>query len=107
MASLLAEVKNYQFLAENHGLYSQAFWPKLRSLFADFLLHAGRCFEVEVFTILLLWRYVFHGVIFGQSKLCVSGRTAWTIMRRFGWKPKAGNQRLYNLIIVQDFIFGL
>ena len=63
--------------------YSQAFWPKLRSFFEAFLLHAGRCYEAEFCTILLLLRYAFAWYpFFAEVKILSFGRKPWTIVRR-------------------------
>ena len=40
--------------------YSQAFWPKLRPFFVVLLLIAGRCYEAEIYAILVLLRCSFR-----------------------------------------------
>ena len=52
MVSFLVKVKIFNFLPKTMD-YSQAFLPKLRSLFVSFLFRAGRCYEAEVCTIQL------------------------------------------------------
>ena len=52
MVAFLAKVKFFRFWMD----YNKAFWPKSRSLFVVLLLHSGRCYEAESYSILLLLR---------------------------------------------------
>ena len=49
LVSFLAKVKIFSFWPKTVD-YSQAFWPKLSSLFEVFLLLTGGCYEAEIFT---------------------------------------------------------
>ena len=50
LESFLAKVKIFRFWPKTMD-YSQAFWPKLSSLFEVFLLPVGGCYEAEIFII--------------------------------------------------------
>ena len=52
LVSVLAKVKIFGFCLKTMD-YSQAFWPKLSSLFGVFLLLTGRCYGAEICAILL------------------------------------------------------
>ena len=53
MKSLFAKVKIFSFRPKTMD-YNKAFWPKLSSFFVVLLLRNGRCYEAEIWTILLL-----------------------------------------------------
>ena len=53
MVSFFAEIKILRFWPKTMD-YSQGFSPKLSSFFVVLLLLAGRCYEAEICTILLL-----------------------------------------------------
>ena len=79
-----AYVKIFNFWPKTMD-YSQAFWPKMRSFSERFLLLAGRCYEAEIYAILLPLRCAFAWYPFLRlSKFSISGRKPWTIVRRFG-----------------------
>ena len=50
LESFLAKVKIFSFWPKTMD-YSQAFWPKLSSLFEGFLLPFEGCYEAEIFII--------------------------------------------------------
>ena len=59
-----------------------SFWPKLSSFFAVLLLCNGRCYEAEMWTILLLLRCPFIWYPFWpKSNFSVFGQKPWTIRR--------------------------
>ena len=58
--------------------YSQAFLPKLRSFFEVFLLFTGMCYEAEIWTILLPFRYTSAWYNPTKVKISFSGRKPWT-----------------------------
>ena len=67
LVSFLAKVKIFSFWPKTMD-YSQAFWPKLSSLFGVFLLLTGGCYEAETFTIYSPSDVLSPGIIFGQSQ---------------------------------------
>ena len=52
LVSFFAKVKIFRFWSKTMD-YSKAFWPNLSSFFVVLLLRNGRCYEAEIWTILL------------------------------------------------------
>ena len=53
MKSFFVKVKFFSFWPKTMD-YNKAFWLKLSSFFVVFILRDGRCYEAEIWTILLL-----------------------------------------------------
>ena len=76
---------NFSDCGQKPWTINKAFWPKSRSFFVVLLLLTGRCYEVEICTILLLLRCPFRWNPFlPKSKFSDFGQKPWTIIRRFG-----------------------
>ena len=63
MELFFAEVKIFIFRPKTMD-YNKAFWPKLSSFFVVLLLRNGRCYEAEIWTILLLLTCTFAWNLF-------------------------------------------
>ena len=77
LVSFLAKVKIFGFWPKTMD-YSQAFWPKLSSLFGVFLLLTGRCYGAEICAILLPLRCFLHGTLFRKDWLRLTRLALYT-----------------------------
>ena len=88
MAFFFAEVKMFRFWLKTMG-YNKAFWSNLSSFFVVLLLRNGRCYEAEIWTILLLLICTFAWNPFLQTFFGLPKIKPWTIVH--GFRPENGN----------------
>ena len=80
--NLVCRSQHFQILAKNHEpkTMHKAFLPISRSFFVVLLLHSGRCYEAEIYTILFLLRWPFIWYPFWpKSKFSDFGQKPWVL----------------------------